>query len=120
MENYITIIARFDLQEGKLREFEELFQMGIEAIKEKEPGVVHFNLYVSPDECSVCSFETYKDSGAVLKHFEISEKRIEKILDISEVRSVDLYGAANQELKDFLSQFGTNFYKLSLGYQIKE
>ena len=116
MENYITMIARFDLHEGKLGEFKELFQKGIEAIKEKEPGVVNFNLYASADERTVCSFETYKDSEAVLKHFEISEKRMEKILAISEVRRVDLYGPANQELKDFLSQFGTNFYELAVGY----
>ena len=117
MSEELNLIARFDLQEGKLGRLKELYQIGIDDINENEPDVLYFNLYVSPDERTFCSVETYKDSEAVLRHFELSKERIGEILAISTVTSVEIFGPASQELRDLLSQYGTIFYDFTLGLQ---
>ena len=116
MSKDIVLIARFNLQEGKLEEFKSLYSMGIEDIKQKEPGVIYFTLYVSPDEKTVCSMEAYKDSQTILDHFAISSSRIPKILEISTVTSVEIYGAVSKEIHDLLDPYGTVYYDYYIGY----
>lgn len=116
MSKEIVLIAHFDLKERKLEEFKSLYSMGIDDIKQKEPGITYFTLYVSPDEKTVCSIEAYKDSQTILNHFAISNNRIGKILEICTVTSVEIYGAVSQEIHDLLDPYGTVYYDYSIGY----
>lgn len=116
MSKEIILIARFDLKEGELEELKSLYSMGIDDIKQKEPGVIYFSLYVAPDEKTFCSLEAYEDSKTILDHFAISSNRIPKILQISTVKSVEIYGAVSKEVHDLLDPYGTVYYDYSVGY----
>jgi len=116
MSNEIMLIAQFEIDEGKIDEFKELYNQGIEIVKQSEPDISYFSLYINQDETVVCSVEMYRDSQAILKHFEYSSERIPKILEICRVTNVEVYGNVTDEVKELLSPYGTKFYNYSIGY----
>jgi quinol monooxygenase YgiN len=117
MSNEIMLIAQFEIDEGKIDEFKELYNQGIELVKQSEPDISYFSLYINQDETVVCSVEMYRDSQAILKHFEYSSERIPKILEICRVTNVEVYGNVTDEVKELLSPYGTKFYNYSIAYQ---
>jgi len=117
MSNEIMLIAQFEINEGKIDEMKELYNQGIELVQQSEPDISGFNLYFNQDETVCCSVEMYRDSEAILKHFEYSSERIPKILEISKVTNVEVYGNVSDEVKNLLSPYGTKFFNYSIGYK---
>lgn len=53
------------------------------------------------DEKGLCySFQLYKDSDAILRHWKISDANIAEVMKYGVVRSMEVYGSASQEVCD--------------------
>jgi len=117
MSNEIVLIAQFEINDGKTEEFKEIYNNGIEMVRQSEPDTLYFSLYINQDETVFCSVELYRDSQAIIKHFENSSERIPKILEISRVTNVEVYGNVSDEVKKLLSPYGTKFFNYSIGYK---
>jgi len=115
MAKGILLIAQFEIRGGRLEELKEVYSEGIETVREKEPFVSSFNMYVSPDEKFASSVEMYDDSEGILKHFELSRERIPRVLELCKVTNVEVYGDVSDEVRKLLSPFGTKFYNYSIG-----
>jgi len=63
-------IARLKIHPGKLAEFKRLQSNCMESVRTKDTGTLQYDWYISSDyeECLVV--ERYRDSRALLEHFE--------------------------------------------------
>jgi len=117
MKDEILLIAQFEINKEKIDEFKDLYNQGIETVRQRQPDVLNFNLYLNQDETVLSSVEVYRDSQAILKHFEYSSERIGKILKICKVTNVEVYGNVSDEIKELLSPYDTKFFNYSVGYE---
>lgn len=117
MNNEITLIAQFQIHPGKQQEMKDIFDEAMDTVAHKEPDTLSFTLYTNEDESIFTSFEVYKNSEAVIKNFQLSEGRIGRVLEASNVISCEIYGDASKELRELLSPYGTIFFNYNRSYK---
>ena len=63
-------IARFKIHEGKLDEFKRLSARCIEVVRAKDTGTLQYDIYLNDDQTEALVHERYRDSEALIEHFE--------------------------------------------------
>lgn len=117
MSHDITLIAKFKIHEGKLEQMRALYDEAMEMVKQQEPDTTSFTLYVNEQEAVCVSYEIYKTSEAILENFRLSQDRIQRVLETSDVISCDIYGDVSQDVIELLTPYGANFYGYDRGYR---
>ena len=63
-------IARLKIHPGKLDEFKRVAAKCMELVRTKDTGTLQYEMYINHDNTECLAFERYRDSQALLDHFE--------------------------------------------------
>ena len=66
----LQCVARLKIHAGKLAEFKRLAAKCAELVRTKDTGTLQYELYMNSDNTECLVFERYRDSEALLDHFE--------------------------------------------------
>lgn len=87
----------FDLQHAA--EFKKAIISAVEFANKYAPQLM-VQTYIN-DESGLCySFQLFQDSGAILRHWQISDPNISEVMKYCVVRSMEVYGNPSRKVRD--------------------
>jgi quinol monooxygenase YgiN len=92
-------IARFKFHEGKVEEFKRLSAQAMEIVKTKDSGTLQYDIYLNHDESECMVIERYRDSEALIEHFENIGDLTEAVLATVSVVHGEVLGEVSAELR---------------------
>ena len=92
-------IARFRFHEGKAEEYKRLSAQVMDIVRAKDSGTLQFDIYLNDDESECMVIERYRDSDALIEHFENLGELSEAILAIVSVVHGEVLGEVSAELR---------------------
>ena len=112
------IRAEFVIVEGKIEEYKKLVQDMSRVVETNEPGTINYQFYLNRDETKCMVHETYASSEAAIVHNNCFASRtiLPKILGVSRINTIDVYGNPSEELQKALTSFSPQIYNLFTGF----
>jgi len=117
-ENKIAFTIDLEIAEGKAEDFAKLVRKMVVSVKASEPGTHSYHYFSSPDGSMVTLLEVYPSNAAALAHmaaFSESPFR-EEFLSLITVKSFQVVGNANAELKEVMAPYTTDVRKPLAGF----
>ena len=103
-------IARFKFHEGKLEEFKRLSAQAMEIVRTKDTGTLQYDIYLNDDQSECMVIERYRDSEALIEHFEnLGDLGAEILATVSVVHG-EVLGEASAELRANLADSPVRFF----------
>jgi quinol monooxygenase YgiN len=111
----LWVVAELTIQDGKLDDFKKLAQLFTDRVKKNEPGTLKYEWYLSSDETVCYVIECYRDSDAVMAHFEDTGDLLEPLTQLSAITRLECYGSPSRQVIDTVEPLGTKFFSHLLG-----
>ncbi|WP_324762436.1 hypothetical protein SO078_14725 [Sinorhizobium meliloti] len=92
------------ITEGSLEPFREAVKQAIEFV-ERNGSQLMVQTFVDEQEMRAVSFQLYRNSEDVLRHWEISDPHIRAVSKHCSVEKFEIYGNPSDEVAAGLSQF---------------
>ena len=92
-------IARFKFHEGKVEEFKRLSAQAMEIVRTKDSGTLQYDIYLNDDGSECMVIERYRDSAALIEHFENLGDLAGAILATVSVVHGEVLGEVSAELR---------------------
>jgi quinol monooxygenase YgiN len=115
--NKLEISAIMKIPKGKLEEFKELATEIIRLSKEKDTGLLKYDIFISSDETESEIREEYKNSEALLEHMVNLRETLEKAFIDFPVDHVNIYGNPSPELLEAVKGMDIRLYSFSQGLE---
>ncbi len=104
-------IARFKFHEGKVEEFKRLSAQAMEIVKTKDSGTLQYDIYLNDDESECMVIERYRDSAALIEHFENIDDLSEAIFATVSVVHGEVLGEVSAELRANLADSPVQLFR---------
>jgi hypothetical protein len=87
-------------------------------VEANEPDTINYQFYLNRDETKCIVHETYASSEAALVHNNgvASQTVLPKIVSVSRINRIDVYGNPSEELQKALTNFSSQIYNLFTGF----
>ena len=109
MSDVVSWDLRLSVKEGELDNFRTLMEEMVASTKE-EAGTLAYEWFVSDDGAAVHISERYADSGAVMAHLgNFGEKFADRFFAAVDATGFDVYGNADENVREALGGMGANF-----------
>ncbi len=92
-------IAGFKFHEGKVEEFKRLSAQALEIVRTKDTGTLQYDVYFNDDQSECVVLERYRDSAALIEHFENLGDLSGAILATVSVVHGEVLGEVSAELR---------------------
>ena len=102
-------ISQSGVKEGRLEEFKTALREMAEFVEAKEPRVVAFEAYLNDDETEVTGVQIHPDADSMSFHMQVAFEKIMEFDQLLDTKSVEVYGTANDAVRDMLNQIGSQF-----------
>ena|SRR5215204_3438840 len=105
--NQINVRAEFNIEKGKIEEFQKLIQDMSRMVENDEPDTINYQFYLNRAETKCMVQETYKNSESTLAHVtSIASKTIPpKIFNISKLNRLDVLRKSKKGIAKGNSKF---------------
>ncbi|MEO2016572.1 MAG: antibiotic biosynthesis monooxygenase [Fuerstiella sp.] len=108
--NHVYWIITTSIKDGELKNLKALNAEMVKATRDNEPGTLSYDWSISADHKTCFFFEHYADSASLLIHTKkFKEKYAERMMAMIEIKSFQVFGNPNDEVKKNLSAFGAEF-----------
>lgn len=97
--NHLQVTARTKIHPGKLNEFKALVTQCVTSVKEKDRNTLQYDWFFSEDQTECVLRERYADSNAVFEHLANLGNLFGKLLEVSDLTSMEVYGNPSEELR---------------------
>ncbi len=111
MADNIWLVAELTIAQGKTETFKERMQTLIELVHSNEPETLVFELYFNDDETKCYPLELYKNSEALQFHLKNVSEIFPKLMEVSQLTRIEIYGDATEELKKSVADLGAEVFK---------
>lgn len=71
----------------------------VEFAREHAPQLM-VQTFIDDDQGICYSFQLFRDSDAILRHWQVSDPNIAEVMKYCEVRSMEVYGSPSNEVRD--------------------
>lgn len=95
----ITIIATLKLVDNKLADLKEVVEELQAYCAKTEEGMIQYDWYVSDNSNTLKVIESYKNSEAVLFHFDNFKRFADRLNEVRTFVSLEIFGNASEALK---------------------
>ena len=110
----LQCVARLKIHDGKLDEFQRLAAKCAELVRTRDTGTLQYELYLNSENTECMVFERYRDSQALLDHFEHMGETMAAIFETC-TGSGEVCGTPNAELRAKLEGSPVQVYAPFLG-----
>jgi len=104
MTDQILVRNVMKITEGRLEPFREAVREAIAFVKENGPQLM-VRTYIDEQEMRAFSFQLYRTSEDVLRHWQMSDPYIQKVSQHCTVEKFEVYGDPSDEVINGLSRF---------------
>ncbi len=104
----IFYTVEFNINEGKLDAFTTLAKECIEAVKSNEPDMKSYEWFFNAEKTACFVNEYHTNSESMLAHLEVVGPLLGKILEISKLARLDVFGNPNDKATEALKGLGAN------------
>ena len=114
----LQVSAKMRIRQGMLEVFKQHANKCVQRVKEKDPGTIQYDWFISSDNTECEIRETYENSEAFLAHLSnLGDLLLILYEKFASDHSVAIYGDASPELLEKLKARGvdTKFFSLLLG-----
>src|SRR5690606_20026280 len=84
-------------------EFKQAIIKAVEFANEHAPQLM-VQTYVDEENGLCYSFQLFRDSDAILRHWQVSDPNIAEVMKYCEVRSMEVYGSPSTAVRDGILQ----------------
>ena len=110
MENRIIIIATLKLVENKLNELKKTVKELQSHCSKTEKGMLQYDWYISEKSNTIKVLETYKDSEAVLFHFDNLKSFKDSLSESRTFVSLEVFGNASNALIERVKKINADHF----------
>ena len=115
--NHVYWLITASVNDGELKNLKALNAEMVKATKANEPGTLSYDWSISADGKTCFFFERYADSKAVMIHTKtFGEKFAERLMAMIEIKSFQVFGNPNDEVKEAIGPFGAKFHQSIGGF----
>lgn len=114
----LQVSAKMKIREGMLEGFKQYATECVQQAKEKDPGTLQYDWFISTDKTECEIRETYESSEAFLAHLSNLSEQLRTLYEkFASDHSVLIYGEPSPELLEKVKARGvdTKFYSLLQG-----
>ena len=114
----LQVSAKMKIREGMLEGFKGLATECVQRVKQKDPGTIQYDWFISPDKTECEIRETYENSQAFLAHLSNLSDLLKILYEkFAFEHSVVIYGETSSELLEKVKARGvdTKFFSLLQG-----
>jgi quinol monooxygenase YgiN len=104
-------IARVKFHPGKVEEWKRLSKEAMEIVRTKDSGTLQFDNYLNEDESECMVIERYRDSEALIEHFENVGELFEPIFATVSVVHGEVLGEVSAELRANLADSPVQLFR---------
>lgn len=117
-QDAVQWIVEFTIKEDKLDTFKNLVQEITRIVKQNEPGAKSYQWYFNDDETKCIITEWYVGQEAALAHLngEGARKLLPKLLEVSEITRLEIYGDLGEEARKRLEELGGQTFHFFTGF----
>ena len=101
----LHVIARFQVQDGKLEEFKGLAQECVEIVRQKEKGALRYARILNEYHTGCGVREKYTSSAALLEHVTNVGVTLGKLMTVADL-AIEVYGSPSEELLNATAGLG--------------
>jgi hypothetical protein len=100
-ENDGRLLFRNTMQitEGHLDDFRQAIEDAVDFAEQHAPQLM-VDVFVDEDRHTATSFQIYPDSQAVLRHWELSDPYISKVMEHCSVAKFEVFGSPSDEVRN--------------------
>lgn len=113
MSESLVLINTMQITPGRLEEFKRSVQRSIDFVEAHGPQLM-VQVYVDEVAMLAYSFQFYRDSAAMLTHWELSDPYIRDVSQYITVKRLDLYGQPNEAVLANVRRFSASGVALSV------
>jgi hypothetical protein len=103
MANQILMRNRMKIAEGRLEPFSQAIREAVDFVALNGPQMM-VQTFIDEEEMSAVSFQLYRNSQDVLRHWQLSDPYIQRVMEHCTVENFEVYGSPDSEVLAGLSQ----------------
>lgn len=117
-QNEVQWIVEFTIKADKLDTFKKIVEEITRIVRQNEPGAKSYQWYFNDDETKCIITEWYSDPEAALAHLngEGARKLLPKLLEVSEITRLEIYGDPGKEAQKRLEELGAQTFHFFTGF----
>lgn len=100
MPEPIVIIDSSEILNGKLEKVKLAMNELVKYVKENEPNLIAYNVYINEDSTMVTVFQVHPDSESAEFHTKVAGPLFSNFVDFIKMRGMDIYGKPSQILME--------------------
>lgn len=104
MTQQILVRNVMKIAPGKLDAFREAVKEAIDFVEQNAPQLM-VRTYIDEEEMRAVSFQLYRNSEDVLRHWEMSDPYIQKVSANCTVEQFEIYGEPSEEVAAGIARF---------------
>jgi len=104
----IFYTVEFNINDGKLEEFSTLAKECIGLVRDKEPEMKSYEWFFNAEKTACFVNEYHTSSASMLAHLENVGPTLGKLLEISRLARLDVYGNPNETATAALKKLNAN------------
>ena len=106
------------IEPGHAEEFRKAIEDAVEFAAEHAPQIM-VDVFIDEEQQTATSFQIYPDSDAVLRHWELSDPYIEKVMEHCTIANFEVFGSPSEEVRDGFGRMSgptVTMYPRLIGY----
>ena len=103
MTDQILMRNRMKITEGRLEPFSRAIREAIDFVALNGPQMM-VQTFIDEEEMSAVSFQLYRNSQDVLRHWQLSDPYIQRVMEHCTAENFEVYGSPDSEVLAGLSQ----------------
>jgi quinol monooxygenase YgiN len=112
----IFYTVEFNINSGKLDDFTKLANEAIEAVRSNEPDMKSYQWFFNADKTACFVNEYHTSSDSMLAHLEMVGPILGKILEVSKLARLDVFGNPNEKATAALKGLNGNINNHFAGF----
>ncbi|GAU83027.1 hypothetical protein [Bosea sp. BIWAKO-01] len=104
MTEQIIIRNVMRITEGRLGRFREAVRQAVDHVEQNGPQLT-VRTFIDDDEMCAVSFQLYRNSDDILRHWQMSDPHIQAVSEHCTVEAIEIYGSISKEVEAGLAPF---------------
>lgn len=92
------------IKEGHLQQFREAVNAAVDFVEENAPQLM-VRTFIDEVEMRAVSYQLYRSSADVLRHWQMSDAHIESVSEHCTVEKLEIYGDPSEDVAQGVAQF---------------
>jgi quinol monooxygenase YgiN len=105
MTNQVVFLDRFEVAEGKSKEFQRYAQELVDLVQEQEPGATSYGWYLDQDGRRGTAVFVFVDAASFDRYLDLASPRFRHGVDLTSSTDIELLGRASDRATEMAKAF---------------